>query len=698
MSLFAELKRRNVFRVGIAYAVVAWLLLQLAEVLYEILDLPPWAPRLVLLVLAIGFPLALIFAWAFEMTPEGLKREKDVDRSQSVAPVTGRKLDRTIIVVLALALGYFAVDKFVLRPAAPPPVAAEPAGDAGNAPAASASLPAAQAEDEDPMAGIDEKSIAVLPFAHRSPNPDDAYFTDGIHDDLLTALAKQDAFKVISRTSVMEYRDTTKNLRQVGQELGVRHILEGGVQRAGTRVRINVQLIDAANDEHLWAETYDRELTTDNLFDIQDEITRAIADALHATLADTPLAQRGRPPTDNLAAFELFLKAKQLSIGNTKPEWQAAVGMYEEALALDPEFALAYVYQGEAYLTLYWSYEGDPANRDAARAAIDRAIAIAPDLPELQMAEGFYHYWGHLDYPTALAHLDRAIELMPNNAEAHMWRGWASRRAGRWDEALASMRRSLELDPRATFNWLEYGQTLSYVHDLDAALEAIGRAQALGELELWSRSYTSLIYLQQGDVARAVEEAEATLRSTEPAVRTSAWEPLLLSRNFEAARAFARAWDGGLEVVRQAYRPRELLVAITHFLAGDEDVAAASARRGIERLNEDPRFIDDYRKAMALAQLHALAGDTQSALENADLMLATRPADAVEEMTDDYRLACALALAGEKARALALLEPLLPGPSWISVRYVELDPHWDGLRDDPDFIALLDAYRGKDMK
>ena len=184
-------------------------------------------------------------------------------------------------------------------------------------------------------------SIAVLPFAHRSPNADDLYFTDGIHDDLLTLLAKQDAFKVISRTSVMEYRDTTKNLKQVGDELGVRHILEGGVQRAGKRIRMNVQLIDAESDEHLWAETYDRELTTDNLFDIQSEIAKAIAAELHATLSGSPLDSRPVAPTTSLAAYELYVRGRQLTIGNTKTEWEAAVDLFNEAIAIDPAFALA---------------------------------------------------------------------------------------------------------------------------------------------------------------------------------------------------------------------------------------------------------------------------------------------------------------------------------------------------------------------
>ncbi len=279
MSFFSELKRRNVFRVGFAYAVVAWLVMQFADVVLNNITAPGWVFQVIMLLLAIGFPIVLVFAWAFEMTPEGLKKEKDVDRSQSIAPQTGRKLDRTIIVFLVLALAYFAYDKFV---------SGIPRGDSAETVQAEADNQDAAAIDKEstPLArSEDDKSVAVLPFASRSTNPEDQFFAEGMHDDLLTQLAKIGSMKVISRTSVMEYKDTTKKIPQIAAELGVATILEGGVQRSGSRIRFNAQLIDAKTDEHLWAETYDRDLTAENLFDIQAEIARAIAQALQATLS-----------------------------------------------------------------------------------------------------------------------------------------------------------------------------------------------------------------------------------------------------------------------------------------------------------------------------------------------------------------------------------------------------------------------------
>jgi TolB-like protein/Flp pilus assembly protein TadD len=681
MSLFQELKRRNVFRVGIAYVLLGWAVLQGADFMLDLAGAPDWVIRVFAIAGVVGFPFALFFAWAFELTPEGIKRESEIDRSQPAPTQTGRKLNGIIIGLLVVIVALLLADR-LLRPAprdvaAERPIAAQP-----------------ETAGRDSEEAVEDKSIAVLPFAHRSANADDLFFTDGIHDDLLTLLAKQDAFKVISRTSVMEYRDTTKNMKEVGSELGVRHILEGGVQRAGTRVRINVQLIDAATDEHLWAEMYDRELTTDNLFDIQSEIATAIAGALQATLSGSSLDDVGSAPTRSLPAYDLYHRAKQLTIGNSQTEWQAAVDLYEEAITLDPEFALAFLGLAEAYLTLYWSYEGDPSKREASRRAIDQAIALEPDLPEIHMAEGFYHYWGRLDYETALSHLDRAIERMPNNAEAHMWRGWTLRRSGRLEDALVSMRRSLELDPRAPFNWLEYGQTLSYLHRFDEALAAIEQTRALRQLELWASAYTSDIYLQRGDITSALEQSKATLRSNEPTVRFALWQPLLLSRDFAGAQRFVDAWTPGFEVWRMRYHPKELMQAIVYRLAGDTDAARSAANRAIERLqSEASRFPPDYRKHLALAEAYATAGDREAARREVEQALDMAPSDFVEGMDNRYYMARSLALVGESARAIELLEPLLPGPSKISVRFVELDPHWDGLRDDPDFVALLERYR-----
>jgi TolB-like protein len=268
-SFFAELRRRNVFRVGVAYAIVAWLVVEISSVVFPALNLPDWTLTFFIVLFIIGFPFALIFAWAYELTPEGLKKEKDVDRSQSITTRTGRKLDFMIIGVMAVAIAYFLVDKFVW-------VGEEPATDI--------------------TVSEDRKSIAVLPFANRSANEEDAFFVDGIHDDLLTLLAKLGDLKVIARTTMVRL-DPGMSMQDIGSKLGVATIVEGGVQRAGDRVRINAQLIDARTEVHLWAETYDRELTAANIFAVQTEIATAIAEALQATLS--PQEQERLLPSRN---------------------------------------------------------------------------------------------------------------------------------------------------------------------------------------------------------------------------------------------------------------------------------------------------------------------------------------------------------------------------------------------------------------
>ena len=324
MSFIAELKRRNVFRVGAAYAIIAWVLVEVAHTAFPTLQLPDWTITLVTVLLVMGFPIALVIAWAFELTPDGIKRESAVDPAESITHHTGRKLDFIIIGVLAVAVVYLVVDKFVVE--------AEPK----SAEVAAEQIPAAETATR-------EQSIAVLPFANRSVEAADAFFVDGIHDDILTHISKIRSLKVISRTSMMEYRDTTKNLKTIGRELGVTTVLEGGVQRAGDHVRINVQLIDAETDDHLWADIYDRKLTTANIFAIQTEIAKVIAAALQATLSPEEQDRLETLPTESLAAYEAYIRAKQYLAQEQLAAMAEAIVYFQQAIGLDPSFALAYV-------------------------------------------------------------------------------------------------------------------------------------------------------------------------------------------------------------------------------------------------------------------------------------------------------------------------------------------------------------------
>lgn len=696
MSLFQELRRRNVFKVGAAYAVTTWVLLQLTDVVAEIMELPDWAPKLILLLLAVGFVPALIIAWAFELTPDGVKLESQVDRSRSITKHTGRKLDYAIMILLGLSLAYFIWEsryKDELSQVVTPTAATNPAPATGGADAEGTDPARADAPDS---ARERRNAIAVLPFANRSDEAADRFFTDGIHDDLLTQLSKIDAFSVISRTSVLEYRDTPKNLREIADELDVAHVMEGAVQRAGNRVRINVQLIDAATDEHLWAEIYDRELTTENLFDIQSEIAIAIADALEATLTEQEIATVGERPTDSVAAYDLYLQARQFTIGESKVGNQQALEMYQEALRLDPEFKLALVGMADAHITTYWHYGGDTAARDKARDVIEQARALDPDFPELSMIEGAYWYWGHLDYERALYHLDRSLQKAPGNPRAWMMRGWASRRAGLWDQAIESMEEALRLDPRVTFNWVEYAQTLMYLHQYEAASRALLEGRALEPASFWVKDMAAHLALNsQGDLATALQVTTGVQHSGEPQSIVVYVEPRLMDGRFnEALEAIANMNDN-LEVQRARIRLREEFLAQVHFLAGDHEASRAAADAAWFRLQVlREKLGDDYRILQAEAMLAPYRGETPAQIsERVERFLAAHPPDAVEELFHVWEIAQTYGLAGMSAEAVELLSERLAAPSFITVNRIDLDPAFDNIRDDLAFATMLERHR-----
>jgi len=374
MSLFEELKRRNVFRVAITYIILAWLMAQVAELLLETFGAPDWVLKSMLALFLVGFPFALFFAWAFELTPDGLKKEKDVDRSQSITTQTGHNLDRSIIAVLVVALAYFAWDRFA------------------NAPDTESGQAQSIAITDDESAGDSrlptDKSIAVLPFANRSSRKEDEFFTTGIHDDLLTQLAQISSLRVISRTSVAQFKDTNKSIREIAELLGVATILEGGVQRAGNQVRINIQLIDAATDAHLWAQTYDRELTATNIFAIQSEIATAVTLALRATLTPEEQTRIAGVPTQNMEALEEYFRGRTELDQRTLPSIESARMRFEHARQLDAGFALALAGEAQAIIFLSDSFNsyGDIPEIETnamARPLLETAKLLAPDDPQV---------------------------------------------------------------------------------------------------------------------------------------------------------------------------------------------------------------------------------------------------------------------------------------------------------------------------
>jgi TolB-like protein len=674
MSFFAELKRRNVFRVGAAYAVLGWLLIEVASVLLPTFEAPTWVQKTFTLIVLLGWPVALFLAWAFELTPEGVKLEKDVDRNQSITNKTGRKLDFIIIGFLIIALAYFIWE--------------------------SRSAPPEETIAEVPVAAIG-KSIAVLPFSNLSPDSDTDYFVAGLHDDLLTQLSKIHDLKVISRTSVLEYAGTTQNMREIGEALGVATIMEGGVQRSGDRVRLNVQLIGASNDEHLWAETYDRTLSAENVFDIQSEITRQIVRALSAVLTESEESRLEDRPTDNLVAYESYLNASLIldKVGTGDFDLlDQALAAAEQSVQLDPEFVEAWATLGEIYLHRFW-YEGrDPESAGNAKQAIDAALAIDPSSPEARTQLGWYHYWVHFDYPTAIPEFKRALEMQPGSSNT--WDGLASayRRSGQFELALQGFEQSRLLSPQITNAYIEVITTLTFRHHLDASDRLLKMAEKRfpGSIRIAEeRGYLEL--LKSGSVealhdgfSRAVDDVNASARFRFDYVMT-----LSMSQKVPEALAYLEEWSPGVIDVQYEYWPQALLQAHLLRLEGEADQSrelAESVLPGIEEgLAREPDNAE-MEKARGIAL--ALSGKTDAAMKSARRVRTLYPPThdafgSYEYQEDSIMIA---AMVGEFDTAFAWLDDYLGSELFRSLRALAADPAFAALFQHADMQQRIDQF------
>jgi len=432
--LFSEMKRRNVVRVGLAYVVVAWLLIQVAETIFPLFAFDDTPARIVVIVLVIGFIPALVFAWVFEITPEGLKRDSDIARDLSITQATGKQLDRVILVVLALSLAYFAFDKFVLDPAR------------------HQSIVETAREDERSKVLVEsygDKSIAVLPFVDMSADQDQEYMSDGIAEELLNLLARIPELRVISRSSSFFFKGKDIDIPTVAEHLRVAYVLEGSVRKAGEQLRITAQLIEARSDTHLWSETYDRKL--DNIFQIQDEISASIIAALKLKLLDGQGSFGVPERSADADAHDAYLIGKERMALRTQEDIEAARAQFEKAIEIDPQFAPAHVQLAHTWLLLeeydYGGTGSDPGEADAIiNAHLETALELDPDLPEAHGVQG-YHHLRRYRYAEASAALDRAISLNPNYALAYNWRAATAYEQERFLDMLADREKAYSLDP-----------------------------------------------------------------------------------------------------------------------------------------------------------------------------------------------------------------------------------------------------------
>lgn len=440
----AELKQRKVYRVAMVYAGVAWLLLQLADVVFPPLGLPDWSITLVLVIAAIGFPVAIILAWVFDLTSEGVTRTHTAVPAQSHPLSLSRVIEFCLIGILVFAVGYLYLERL-----------------------------AVQGGNVEVERVISPRSVAVLPFANLSGDESNEAFTNGIHDDLVSHVSRIGSIRTISRTSVLQYRETRKTIPEIARDLGVEAVLEGGVQRAGNRVRINAQLIDAGTDETLWADSFDRELTAHNIFSIQSEIAMAIANALRVTLTADEQQRLLSVPTTNIAALETYFIGKRMLEDRTKESLLAAVEYFEKVIELDPKFALAHSGLADAYMLLpeYWaSVDRDMVNRKS-NSAVEKALELDPDLPEVITSLAWNRLIHDYDWEGAEATFNRALEIQSNNTNALHWISHTLSWQGRHDEALEYARRAVSVDPLSLLMQMNLVYIMVDAGQYDVALE-----------------------------------------------------------------------------------------------------------------------------------------------------------------------------------------------------------------------------------
>ena len=585
-NFFAELKRRNVYKVAVAYAVVGWVIAQIATQIFPFLEIPNWVVRLIIVLIAIGFPIALVIAWAFEATPQGIKRTEVADAMPSTA-TGGKKHVWIYVVVIGAAVS---VALFFL----------------GRSTAGNKAVAAAPNQ-------LSAKSIAVLPFDNLSRDPDNAFFAEGVQDEILTRLAKVADLKVIARTSTQKFKSAPADLRDVAKQLDVANILEGSVQKVNDQVRVNVQLINALTNAHLWAEIYDRKLS--DIFAVQSDIAKAVADTLQAKLTGAEKQMMAAQPTTDTEAYELYHKGRSLWERRSGDNIPKAITFFEQAIARDPNYALAYAGLSNAYILLPFFAGAD--RREAyskAKEAALQALRLDPKLAEAHLALGKVLFFSEIDLGGAMREYRRAIELKPNDATAHHWLGNDTLSAlGRSDEAIAEVRRAIELDPLSPVINADLGTTFFYAHRYDESARQLRKTLEIDPTFFYAHFNLGIALQVMGDLPGAIAEYEKAKQLN---------DDLLMSTLCAAAKAQAGAKDAALQMLSELDKMsqhREVvgyLRALLYLSLNNKDEALRWLEQGYEErdgsniswinvdplldsLHGDPRFEALVQKVLA---------------------------------------------------------------------------------------------------
>ncbi|HYW76917.1 MAG TPA: tetratricopeptide repeat protein [Gammaproteobacteria bacterium] len=697
MRFWKELRRRHIVRIAAVYAATAWLVLQLGAIVFPALHAPSWCLPVLIGFVALGFPVALVLAWAFEVTPEGVRRTEAINSGKAANPRNRRRVGQTlniaIIVILAAAVGILAWRQFGTAP--------ERRAHATTINRAATPRPGSVTNPAEAATAIPAKSIAVLPFENLSPDKNNAYFADGIQDLILSKLAQIGGLTVISRTSTMRYQSHPEDLRVIGRQLGVANLLEGSVQKAGNQVLINVQLIDARTDHHLWAKSYTR--TLKNVFGVEGEVAEKVAAALKQKLDPAEQARVAEAPTHNPAAYDAYLRGLSLETnqGSSGPLDLKIAAAYRRAVKLDPSFSAAWARlasidsQLHFYLTDY-----TPTRLAQAKAALERAQSLAPDAIATKIAAGDYAYYGNYDYAKALALYHEVLKLSPSNAQVLANIGYVNRREGHWQRAIDYLQRSLALDPRNVNTLSSLAWSNACLHRYAKATELLRAALAISNGDSSLTGFLAWIYQTEGRLRESgkllagVKISPADWNAYQSLVDQALWT----RRYPNAIRLLREALASGKQLSATTRGSYYQLLGFSEQLAGNHDEAHRAYMKAIMVLRSAPAKSPLVLVERALVQ--ASLGRKASALASIRQSKTSTPGryDAFERPILDVFLAEVQTQLDERSQAIATLRRVLAMPLGsnasllLTPSSLRLNPVWDPLRKEPAFQALLKQY------
>jgi len=669
-NFFEELKRRKVFRVTASYAVVAWIIMQIGEVTFPALRLPEWVLTTVVVLLLIGFPVVIIFAWIFDKTPQGFVKA-DAPKTENLGGMSVKVDDRPFFLQkrnIILAIGV---------------IAGVLIGTYGG---------------EIFKKSVDKKSIAVLPFDNYSTAEDDQYFSDGVTEVITANLAKIGGLKVISRTSVMEYKNTTKKLKEIAEELGVAHILEGSIQRIGDNIRIVGQLINTETDEHIWAETYDGKI--DDIFMMQSDVALKIGKALKAKISDESTSLIVKKPTENIQAYELYLKALDLIRFSEQEDLvKKAIQYLTLAIDLDDQFVDAYALLGDGHLISYWfNFDRSPERLKLANNAIKYAKKLNPNHPSVLKADGSYYYYGFRNYAKALIQYEKARSIAPGDTDVWARIGWINRRIGEWDEAITHLEESKELNPRSGDSYFQLGTTYGLVGDYNNAVKYFRKTIELDptHIDAYINLSDYLMY-DLNDDKSAIEILEQDLIWTEsPGKKILLIDYYIRKSEFDKALKLAESFNKDIIPFLAFIKVRTTLIGLVYKFSGNTQKAEHYFTRSIDLLQEELKINqNNYAILLSLGENYAYLDKAEEAIRYGKRSVEILPVtkDAFFGPNVLSRLGLIYTILGKEDEAIDIFDQVTSSPAGFTIGYLNKHPYFSQLRNNLRFKKILEKNK-----